>query len=73
MFDMNNSYFKQSTHGRYYPICVTNVSADRTGTAQSDYQAGAYYNANHTSLIVEGGYSCNWEALITLRYTKTTD
>ena len=73
MFDMNNSYYYDTTYQRYYPICVATVASSGAGTAASNLQSIVYYNSNYTKIIAEGGHTSNWKLVITLRYTKTTD
>lgn len=66
--DFGNSYYYRADDKRGLTLVQTFYT-----TTQSQDRTSAYVDENNVHLISTGGWNENWEKVITLNYTKTTD
>ena len=66
--DFGNSYYYRAEDKRGLTLIQTFYT-----TTQSQDRTSAYVDENNVHLISTGGWNENWEKVITLNYTKTTD
>ncbi len=70
-FDFSNSYLTWTNQGRITPITLVGISQ---GNVDGRYQAGVYFNANFSSVIIEAGTQVTLgKCYITIRYTKKNE
>ena len=70
-FDFSNSYLTWTNQGRITPITLVCISQ---GNVDGRYQAGVYFNANFSSVIIEAGTQVTLgKCYITIRYTKKNE
>ena len=65
--DVSNSFWI-NTSKRSYPILMTHY-----GTASNNDSATPFADETNIGIITIGGWGSDWEKVITVNYTKTTD